>query len=356
MKNVAAILANHHLGTVFAKTTHGLIRGPSRFRIAGVVDPELSGQDAGQIFDGRHRGIPIFPTLPRLLEEVEERPDYCVVGIATPGGVLPDEVRSSLIQAAETGLTLVNGLHQLLSDDEEIAAVVERNRGEIIDLRRPKATRELRFWTGEVRSLKTPRVAVLGTDCAVGKRTTASLLREACREAGISAELVYTGQTGWLQGYSHGFILDATPNDFVCGELEGAILTCARETDAELILLEGQSALRNPSGPCGSELILAADVSGVILQHAPKRELFTDLEDLRCTVPPLGEEIELIRLLGAEVWAVTLHHGGMDEEESRRVQEEWTLELGLPVLLPLRGDLPRLLEIVRDRLHGEKRT
>src|SRR5204862_259012 len=82
-----------------------------------------------------------------------------------------------------------------------------------------------------------------------GKRTTARMLTEGCRAAGMNADMIYTGQTGWLQGGRFGFILDATPNDFVSGELEHAIVTCAAETFPDVIFLEGQSSLRNPSGP-----------------------------------------------------------------------------------------------------------
>ena len=96
---------------------------------------------------------------------------------------------------------------------------------------------------------------MLGTDCALGKRTTARFLLEACRAVGLSTELIYTGQTGWMQGAPFGFILDSVPNDFVSGELEHAIVSCWKERRPELILLEGQSALRNPSGPCGSEFL-----------------------------------------------------------------------------------------------------
>ena len=45
--------------------------------------------------------------------------------------------------------------------------------------------------------------------------------------------------------HDYGFILDATPNDFVSGELESAIVRCDRELAPQLILIEGQSALRN---------------------------------------------------------------------------------------------------------------
>ncbi|MCZ6832908.1 MAG: NAD-dependent epimerase/dehydratase family protein, partial [Acidobacteria bacterium] len=167
-----------------------------------------------------------------------------------------------------------------------------------------------------------------------GKRTTTTLLLEQCRREGLRTEWIYTGQTGWLQGAKYGFLLDATPNDFVSGELEGAVLECARETNPDLILLEGQSALRNPSGPCGAELILSGGARGVVLQHAPGRKNFEGMEGEAWKIPSLREEIELIGLLGAEVWAVTLNGEGLGPG-AERVAKELADELGIPVVLPL---------------------
>ena len=53
-----------------------------------------------------------------------------------------------------------------------------------------------------------------------------------CARRGLAIELVTTGQTGWLQGHRYGFVLDATPNDFVTGELERAVVACAQRGDA----------------------------------------------------------------------------------------------------------------------------
>ena len=153
--------------------------------------------------------------------------------------------------------------------------------------------RELRFWTGAIAEVRAPRLAVLGTDCALGKRTTARLLVEACRRAGIRAEMIYTGQTGWMQGGRYGFVLDSTPNDFVAGELEGAVVACDREQQPDLIVIEGQSALRNPSGPCGAEMLVSAGARAVMLQHAPGRPCFKGLPGW--DIPRLDEEIALIQ-------------------------------------------------------------
>jgi len=348
MKKRALILANSLFDSVFAKTTHGLLRGPSRYEILGVIDPDHAGQDVGVLLDGHERKIPFYRSMSDALRHVSAAPTHCVIGVATVGGVLPSALREDLFAAASAGLTLVNGLHQLLSDDVELAKVA---KGGIIDLRKPRPASELRFWTGEILSVPTPRIAILGIDCAIGKRTTAMLMQKSFLEQGIKAEVIYTGQTGWLQGMKYGFIFDATLNDFVSGELEHAIVRCYQEAKPDVILLEGQSALRNPAGPAGSEFICSARSSGVIFQHAPARSHFEDFEHLDCMLPSLAEEIELIRLLGSEVWGMSLFTRGLDHSESAKAAKELEAKHQIPVIRSLEDGVGRLVITIRERLN-----
>ena len=214
MMGTVLILTNGKLATVEAKTAHGLIRGTTRFEILGVVDPEHAGRDAGEVLDGRKRNIPVFATLADYLRPEARKPDYCIIGVAVSGGRLTADWDHLLKDTLRRGLSLINTMHRLLGDNPELVDLARENGAEIIDVRRPKPTHELHFWTGEVLRLKTPIVAVLGLDCALGKRTTCRLILEMCRAHGIRAEMIYTGQTGWLEGCRHGFIFDATLNDF----------------------------------------------------------------------------------------------------------------------------------------------
>jgi len=342
---VAVVLTHHHLKTRNAKTTHGMLRGPSRYRIGAVVDPDWRGQDAGEVAFGHPAGIPVLGDVTASMT-LQPAPTVCVIGVATPGGVLPGDLRRGILEAADAGLTLVNGLHQFLSDDPEIAARVEAGGGRILDIRRPAPTARLRFWSGEVYGIRARRVAILGTDCAVGKRTTAALLLDACRRRGLESAMIYTGQTGWLQGFPHGFIFDATPNDFVCGELEGALLACAADGDPDLILMEGQSGLRNPSGPCGAEFILSGDAHGVILQHAPGRRYYEGQDELRREIRPVAEEVELVRLMGSRVLAITLSQEGLEPAAAQQARDRIGRETGLPTFLPLLDGMDDLAELV----------
>jgi len=346
MKQSALILANGLFDSVFAKTTHGLIRGPSRYEIIGVIDPTYAGKDTGVVLDGHHRGIPFFSTVSEALAHVE--PTHCVIGIATVGGILPDALKMDLLAAASAGLTLVNGLHQLLSQDQSIT---EKATGGIIDLRKPLPASELHFWTGEIFSVPAPRIAILGMDCAIGKRTTAMLLQTEFKNQNMHAEVIYTGQTGWLQGLKYGFIFDSTLNDFVSGELEHAIVSCYRETSPDVILLEGQSALRNPSGPAGSELICSAQSRGVILQHAPARTHYEDFEHLDgCTLPSLTDEIKLIRLLGSDVWGISLFTQGLTKPQSTEILEQLEVDHKIPVVRPLEDGVKGIVDEIVKRL------
>ena len=318
-----------------AKTSHGLVRGPSRFPIAAVIDASCAGQDAGVVLDGQHRGIPILADVSTALAELTPRPEAAIVGVATPGGVLPSPLRRSLLAAAAAGLTLYNGLHRGLAEDETIAAAASAGSARIVDFRRGLPGADLRHWHGKILELTTPRVAVLGTDCCIGKRTTCTLLLQALRSRGVRAEMIYTGQTGWLQGHDHGFFFDATPNDFVSGELERVILECAGDKRPQVMLLEGQSAFFNPSGPCGAEFVLSGGAKHVVIQHAPGREYFDDLEHTAMRIDGVGRDVAMARLLGAEVLAITLHGEKRSIEALRGEAAQLEAELQLPVVLPL---------------------
>jgi uncharacterized NAD-dependent epimerase/dehydratase family protein len=342
----AILLTGNLLNTADAKTAHGLIRRSNRFKIIGVVDDLEAGKDAGTILDGKHRDIPVFGSVEDALKL---KPDYCVVGVATTGGLFPAAMLSQVKTAILNGVSIVNGLHDYLSERMDIVALAGQHNVKLIDVRKPKRRQDLHFWTGNIRSLKTPVIAVLGTDCAVGKRTTTGILLDACKRQGINAQMIYTGQTGWLQGGKYGFIFDSTLNDFVSGELENAILSCDAETSPDVIFLEGQSALRNPSGPCGSELLISGNAKKVILVHAPKRVYFDEHQAFG-EVPSLQSEIELIKMYGSEVIAIALNTNGCTIDEALAYQQTFESELNIPVVLPLQDGCERIIPLLSAKI------
>ena len=344
-KSNAIIITAGYLDTYSGKTAHGLIRGTDRFNIIGVIDSKFPGRDAGEILDGKTRGIPVYASLENFVELSKAKAKYCILGVATKGGVIPESLQKMLKEALEKGLGIVNGLHDYVADHEELASLAREKGLEIIDVRRPKKFKDLHFWSGEIKKVKCPKIAVLGTDCALGKRTTTRFLVEAMRKAGYKAEMIYTGQTGWMQGAKYGFIFDSTLNDFISGEMESALVRCWEEEKPDIIFIEGQSSLRNPSGPAGAEWLVSADATGVVLQHHPIRKQYKDFEYYPAYLPEISDEVALIRTYGVPTIALTINTGKMKEAEARFYATEKAKELGIPVILPLEDGVEKLIPL-----------
>ena len=345
MKN-AIVLTDGLLMTSDAKTAHGLIRGTERFDIIGLVDGEANaGKDAGELLDGKHRGIPVFATMEAALENLKNV-DCLIIGIATVGGVLPSNMLALIYDAVKKGISVVNGLHEYLNDKADLVAIAASTGAVLTDVRKPKSRADLHFWDGAIFKVTAPIVAVIGMDCAMGKRTTARMLKQACNTEGMKAEMIYTGQTGWLQGGKYGFIFDSTLNDFVSGELEHAIVSCWKDTQPDILFLEGQSALRNPSGPCGIELLISGNAKQVVLIFAPKRKYF-DNEAHWGEIPSVASEIELIEKLGSKVIAVAINTENCTDQEAFDYQKAYTASLGLPVLLPIQEGVAPIVPILK---------
>lgn len=346
IQGTAIILTNGWLNNNQAKTAHGLLRVSKRFKILAVVDSKHSGRDAGEILDNTPIGVQVYANVSESLSSLSLKPKYCIVGVAVHGGQLPESMRKEIVQAMQNGLSIVCGLHTFLSDDPQLKQIAEESNVEIIDVRKPRPINELHFWTGKIYSVKTPRIALLGMDCVIGKRTTAQFLIDICSKNSIKTEMIYTGQTGWMQGFKHGFIFDATVNDFIGGEIERVILECERESSPDLILIEGQGSLRNPFGPCGSEFLISGNVKGVILQHAPGRKYFDGMNHPSGLIPSVEEEIELIRLYGARTLAVTLNEEGWNNAKMVSYQKELSEKISIPVIRPLKEGMESLLPVI----------
>jgi len=346
MDGKAVLLTQGMLDSHYAKTAHGLIRGTERYEIVAVLDHDHVGKDAGVVLDGVSRDIPVYASMDEFSASGGQA-EFLIIGVATKGGFIPGPMREELKQAVSGGLNIVNGLHEFLSEDQEMQALAEQHKVQLIDIRKPRPKEQLKFWEGTIEQVRCPKIAVLGTDCAIGKRTTARMLMEAARGQGLRSEMIFTGQTGWLQGAKYGFIFDSTYNDFVSGELEHAIVSCYKEVAPDIIFLEGQSALQNPTGPCGAEFLLSGRADGVVLQHAPGRKYFGD-EPALGKIPSLETELELIRLYGSKTIAITLNTVGLTSSKADEVQAEYQQKYEMPVFQPLKDGVHEVISLIQQ--------
>ena len=345
MKPKAIILTNGLLSYSDAKTAHGLIRGTDRFDIVGVIDAAHVQWDLSTIVGEKVPNIPVFPSISEAVAGVPGQIDYIIIGVATKGGNLPTDMKSILVESLNNNISVISGLHEFVSDIPELALLAEEKGLTITDVRKPVDRSDLHFWTGEIFDVHCPIVAVIGMDVNMGKRTTAKILRDGCRKEGIKAEMLFTGQTGWLQGGKYGFVLDTTVNDFVSGELEYWICKCYKESDPDVIFIEGQASLRNPSGPCGAEFLISGNAKNVVLVFSPVKEYFSN-NPRWGKIPDVENEITLIEMYGSDVIALVINTNGCTAEEALYWQKHYREKTGLPVLLPLEQGVEELLPVI----------
>ncbi|PJA73218.1 hypothetical protein CO151_14620 [bacterium CG_4_9_14_3_um_filter_65_15] len=88
------------------------------------------------------------------------------------------------------GMNIVNGLPEFLSEDGEFIQMAIECGVRIHDIRKPPARKDLHCFKGDIRDVGMPVITVLGTDCAVGKRTTAvNLVRRSGNRASAQHSL-----------------------------------------------------------------------------------------------------------------------------------------------------------------------
>jgi uncharacterized NAD-dependent epimerase/dehydratase family protein len=341
----AIVYCEKAFGTTNGKTAHGLVRRCHRYRVLSVIDSRHAGADAGEVLDGRPCGIPIEDDLLAAMRDSLERevtPTHLVVGLAPDGGRLEPTAKADIKRAIRLGLSVDCGLHDFLSEDSEMVALAEAYGVTLRDIRKPPARSELHFFTGKIEEVTSVKVAVLGTDSAVGKRTTAWLLVDALEKAGYSAEMVGTGQTAWLQGVRYGVVLDSLINDFVAGELEHAVWSAWDAQRPDVIVIEGQGSLMNPAYPGGYEILAATRPDAIVLQHAPYRREYDGFPGY--PIHSLSRQIEAIDLISQRpVVAVALNREGIPPSDLPAVSLAITRETQLLAIDVLRDGADRIV-------------
>lgn len=330
IKPTGVIYCEGNFGQLDGKTANGLIQHCEAYNIVSVIDSSQAGRDTGQMLTGSINGIPIVSDLSAAISEHGVIPDIFIYGLAPSTGRLSQEDREVIGYAITQGIHIVCGLHEFLGDDPEFKEAAKKYHVSIRDVRKPRPNHELRIFDGSIRSVAATRIAIMGTDCAIGKRTTATLLEKALNAQHVKTVLVTTGQTGLMQGARYGIAMDALPSQFCAGELEGCITRASIEEKPDIILIEGQGALGHPAF-CTSALILRGSMpQAVILQHAPNRNHRCDFPGM--ALPDLADEIRLIEAFSdTKVIGVTINHEGMSEKQQKATILNYKARLGLPV-------------------------
>ncbi len=343
----AIVYCEGNFGADDGKTANGLVRSSEKYEILSVVDSEKAGLDAGEVLGEEPNGIPICASLGEAVELAGTTPDFFIFGMAPSSGMLSSAERAVVLEAIRRGMHIVNGLHEFLNDDPEFAAAAEAHHVKIIDVRHPHAKKNLRMFTGRISTVTCPRIAVLGTDSAIGKRTTATILARLLNERGIKTVMVATGQTSIIQGARYGVALDAIPCQFCSGEMESAVVEAFEGEQPDVIIIEGQGALSHPAYLSSTFILRGSRPNAVILQHAPAHARLGDFPEL--PMPTAESEINLIETFSdTKVIGMTINHDQMTDDDVSEAIVRYESELGIPVTDALTRPPERLVEMVLE--------
>jgi uncharacterized NAD-dependent epimerase/dehydratase family protein len=345
----AIVYCEGAFGTPNGKTAHGLIRYTNRYKILSIIDSNNSGKHAGEVLGGSVPDIPIVKDLNEamaLQENQDSGPTHFVVGLAPDGGKLNRAALDTVREAINRGLNIDSGMHDFLSEMPEMQELASTNAVTIRDIRKPPHRKELHFFSGKIEDVKSLKIAVLGTDSAVGKRTTARIIIDYLKDnKNVVAEMIGTGQTAWMQGCEYCLILDSLVNDFVSGEIEHATWSAWNDKKPEVIILEGQGSLLNPAFPGGFEILAAARPDIIIMQHAPARVDYDGFPGYK--IHSLDKQIQAIELLSEKpVAAITVNHENIPADKISETCAEIEKSTGLPTMDVLTEGQERLADII----------
>jgi uncharacterized NAD-dependent epimerase/dehydratase family protein len=256
-----------------------------------------------------------------------------VIGVANRGGVISPAWKKVLVAALEEGFDLASGLHNLLRNEEDLAAVARATGRRLHDVRVPTVAYPIA--NGIRRSGK--RLLTVGTDCSIGKMYTALCLEREMRARGMKATFRATGQTGILIA-GEGVPLDAVVADFMAGAVEW--LTPDNDPD-HWDLIEGQGSLFHVSySGVTLALIHGGQPDALVLCHEPTR---THLRGLPHFGMPSLEALRDLSLAmarianpAAQVVGVAINTSALPEDAARDCVAEAGARLGLPATDPFR--------------------
>jgi len=347
-----ALLAEGCFTPLDAKTAVGVLRYRAG-EVAAVLDSTRAGRTAAECA-GVGGDVPVVADLQAA---AARGADSLLIGIAPQGGDLPPSFRAVVRAALERGWDVLSGLHVFLGDDRELAALAAAHGARLVDVRRPP--RPLRIAAARAADLEALVVLTVGTDCNVGKMTTALELRRALIERGVRAAFVATGQTGIFIADA-GVAVDAVPSDFVAGAVEECVIEAARA--AEVVLVEGQGALQHPAYSCVTlGLLHGAAPAALVLCHDAARarirrsaadavgQAILPLEAVRESYETAAGWVAPARVVGA-----ALHTGALDEGPARAACERAAASLGLPATDPVRFGADALAEAIERALERRR--
>jgi uncharacterized NAD-dependent epimerase/dehydratase family protein len=329
-----ALYMEGNLTGPYAKMGLGVLRY-SPNPIVAVIDSSFAGRSTDEF--GVPRSVPILSS---VTDAVSLGASALILGIAPPGGLIPEAWYVDIDAAVASGLSVVNGLHDLLTPRYRDLA-----EGQFIwDIRvEPEG---LTTASARAAELSCRRLLLVGTDMAVGKMTAGLEIYAGANARGIRTSFVATGQIG-ITITGAGIPLDAIRVDFASGAVEREVL---RYADSELIVIEGQGSLVHPASTATLPLLRGSCPTHLVLCVRAGQ---TSLRTHECiAIPPLGDLIRLYETLASTLGTfpaprtigVAVNTAHLSADEAAEACAELSAEVGLPAVDPIRDGVEALLD------------
>ncbi|MBI1806945.1 MAG: DUF1611 domain-containing protein [Ignavibacteria bacterium] len=344
MSRRIVILAEGQFSPLESKTANQAIRYiPDE--VVGVIDSRQAGRTAQQVL-GFGGAVPVFSD---LRSSLLQKPDTLLIGIAPTGGRLPDSWRAVINEAIDAKLTIISGLHTLLSEDEEFARRAKVNHVSLIDLRKIPPDYEI-IARGCWKERKAKTILTVGTDCNVGKMTASLELHREFVRRGLSSDFVATGQTGILLSGT-GIAVDSIISDYVAGAIELEVEKSIARGKG-FIHIEGQGSLTH-QGYSGVTLGLMHGVmpDAMILVHHPARHVDDygfPLDDIKGLIR-LHETV-LAPFKTSKVVGIAINTAMVTTQQVDAATRELEKQTGLPVANVLTPAVNLLADALLDYL------
>lgn len=337
------LLAEGKLGHTTSKTANAVLRYQPETAVA-IIDSTKTGKTSGDVL-GYGGNIPIVASLD---EGMQKGPNILLIGISPAGGRLPDSWIPVIRRAIEHKLSIVSGLHTLLSKMPVFFDAAEQYNVEIVDLRKiPPGYKVVA--RGLWRNRTKPAILTVGMDCNIGKKTTTLEIQREMNRRNIKSVFVPTGQTGVLIADS-GIAVNAITSDFIAGSIELAIERSIKP-DTEYILVEGQGALTH-QGYSGVTL-------GLMHGTMPDAMIMCQMESRKVDLhykQPFPDMKEVINLHEAiigffkksRVIGIGLNTVGMSDDDAIYAVKKYEDRIGLPATDPCRFGSEKLVDAVEE--------
>jgi uncharacterized NAD-dependent epimerase/dehydratase family protein len=304
----------------YAKTAMSVMKYREGEVIA-VIDHKEAGRTAADLFK-LGGAVPVVAGLDAI-----PTCDAIYLGIATPGGKLPEVWRPLIKQAIERKIDIVSGLHDFLVDDPEYVSLANKSGSQLVDVRRNSYKKTAKCHRFRPECI---RIHSVGNDCSIGKMVTTLEVQIELQRRGHSAKFIATGQTG-IMITGEGAPIDCVVSDFVNGAVEELV---AQSEQHDFVLIEGQGSISHPAfSAVTAGLLHGGAPQGLLFCYEAGRTHVKGLKDI--PIVPMEQQMAAVEAMAnlrfpSRIIGISINTRNLSEQEAHREVAEAESRFGLP--------------------------